>query len=140
MERVKGTPGEGKIKWKKHGRGFFRLPNLIIKPNDVFWARPDQISKAFRDTIIPVNHLDLKEDKPPQVKTDTPARREHLQRRRANAPVKQEDLVGVKPVYTKVSRGEGNPWFDIFDANGKKLNEKALRSEQADEYMKSLAE
>lgn len=140
MERVKGTPGEGKIKWKKHGRGFFRLPNLIIKPNDVFWAHPDQIPKAFRDTIIPVNHLDLKEDKPPQVKTDTPARREHLQRRRANAPVKQEDLVAVKPVYTKVSRGEGNPWFDIFDANGKKLNEKALRSEQADEYMKSLTE
>ena len=61
MERVKGTPGEGKIQWRKLGRGFFRLPNRIIKPGEVFWARPDEIPLAFRDMIVPIDSKELKE-------------------------------------------------------------------------------
>jgi hypothetical protein len=145
MERVKGTPGEGKIQWRKLGRGFFRLPNRIIKPGEVFWARPDEIPFAFRDTIKPVDASELKEKtKVPSrpVKTPVDVRKQRMMRR---APVakqnKEEEITdAIKPVYSIVSRGEGSPWYDIFDENGKQMNAKALRKEKAEEYKKSLEE
>jgi hypothetical protein len=120
MERTKSTEPairpDGKIRWKKEGRGVFRLKNHIYRPGEIFWARPDEISPQFRDLIKPVD-----------VEAETIL---------ASAPVKEE-LV-IKPAYSKVKRESSNFW-DILDGEGKQVNEKALREEQADEYLESLA-
>jgi hypothetical protein len=106
----------GKIQWKKMGGGFLRLPNRIIKPGDIFWASINEIPSAFRDQIIPLDINDLKkgEDKPAE-----------------------EIIPEVVSLYTKVQRPDTN-WYDIFDAQNKRVNEKALREDQVDDYLKSL--
>jgi len=120
MERTKSTEPairpDGKIRWKKEGRGVFRLKNHIYRPEEIFWARPDEISPQFRDLIKPVDPAELPVDGSVEVK---------------------EELV-IKPAYTKVKR-ETSEFWDIFDGEGKQVNEKALRKEQADEYLESLA-
>jgi hypothetical protein len=44
----------------------------------------------------------------------------------------------IKPAFTKKKR-ETSEFWDIFDGEGKQVNEKALREEQADDYLESLA-
>jgi len=115
MERTKRTTKEGEIQWRKMGGGFLHLPNRIIKPGDVFFARPADIPKAFRDTVIPLDKEELRsvEENPVEL------------------------ILVNKPEYTKVKR-EGSNWWDIVDAQGKVINEKALREPQAEEYLQSL--
>lgn len=117
MERKKApNPNVGKIQWKKIGGGFLRLPNRIIKPGDVFWAAPSEIPKAFRDSVIPLDQNEL-------IKVE----------------VKPAELLEpeVKVVYEKRLRADGEK-YNIYDSNGKKVNEKALSEEEADMYLKSL--
>lgn len=121
MERTRSaTPVEprtdGKIRWRKEGRGVFRLRNHIYRPGEVFWARPEEISSQFRDLIKPLDPI------PSEMPIDTPIAESFI----------------TKPAYTKVKRETSNFW-DILDGEGKKLNEKALREDQADEYLKSLS-
>lgn len=146
MKRIIGTPGEGKIQWKKLGRGFFRLPNRIIKPGDVFWARPNEIPQAFRDTIVPVDPKELKE----QPKTPTRSGQTIVDVRQARKmvrrnPIPEEKKVeeitdAIKPKYTIIPKTEGSTWYDIFDGKGKKINVKALSLDKAEEFKKSLEE
>jgi hypothetical protein len=146
MERVKGTPGDGKIQWRKLGRGFFRLPNRIIKPGGVFWARPDEIPMAFRDMLVPIDPKELKEQpKAPArpVRTPIEVRQARRMVRRNPTPEekKAEEIVdAVKPKYTIVPRSEGGTWFDILDEHGKRMNAKALHIGKAEEFKKSLEE
>ena len=59
------VPDDGKIKWRHHGRGSFRMGSgRIIKPQQVFEAREDEIPLGFRDTIKPLKDLLAKEGKP----------------------------------------------------------------------------
>jgi len=98
-----------KIRWIKTGGGRFRLANgKIIKPNQKFSARPDEIPEAFRDVIIPIDEL------PEDIKT--PA--------------------SVPAVYKLQKRSVG--WFDVVDGNGKILNEQALRRDAALKLIKGL--
>jgi hypothetical protein len=106
----------GKIQWKKIGGGFLRLPNRIIKPKDIFWASPNEIPKAFRDQVVPLNQKDL------ETGSDKPA---------------EEIIPKVKVVYTKKQRPNTN-WYDIFDSQEKRVNEKALREDQVDDYLNAL--
>jgi len=51
------APEDGTILWKKMGGGSLHWNNRIIKPNQTFRARPDDIPEAFRDTIVPLETL-----------------------------------------------------------------------------------
>lgn len=52
---------EGLVRWVKRGGGSFRLASgKIIKPNQVFMARPEEIPAGFRDIVVPVNEAELK--------------------------------------------------------------------------------
>lgn len=52
------APEQGKIRWKKIGGGSFRMQSgRIIKPQEVFTASEDEIPKAFRDVVIPLDEL-----------------------------------------------------------------------------------
>lgn len=49
---------EGMARWKKTGGGSFRMASgKIIKPNQVFWAREEDIPQGFRDVIIPLTEI-----------------------------------------------------------------------------------
>jgi len=37
---------------KKVGGGSLRMPNRIIKPNETFWARRDEIPDVFMSSLI----------------------------------------------------------------------------------------
>lgn len=59
------------IRWRKlAGSGTFRMPGKIVKPGQVFTARPSQIPKVFRDTIKPLAPMLEKEEKPVVSATD----------------------------------------------------------------------
>lgn len=99
-----------KLKWRKLGGGSFRLANgRIIKPNQVFDASIDQIPEAFRDTVIPVDPESLPKETPIQV---------------------------ASPGYKVVSPSPG--WYNVVDSQGKKVNEKALRQDQAQKLVEQL--
>jgi len=117
MERTKnpGTNlGSEVIHWKKVGGGSFRFKGRIIKPGQKFKATAEEIPKAFRDVVIAL------EDIPGTMKVPPPP----------------ENV--VEPVFTIRSRGSGG-WYDVTDANGKALNEKALKKEIAEKLVKDLS-
>ena len=114
MERTKSPSNDSEkvIRWKKVGGGSFRLGNRIIKPNERFKATESEIPKSFRDLVIPIQALP------------------------SSPPV--EPIKGVEPVYTAKPRGSGG-WYDVVDAKGKALNEKALKKEVAEKLVADLA-
>lgn len=62
MERTKNKKEEedreGMVRWRKTGGGTFRMGNgKIIKPNQVFWAKPEDIPEGFRDVIVPLTEV-----------------------------------------------------------------------------------
>jgi hypothetical protein len=115
MAKQSVTPSD-RIRWRKIGGGFLRLPNRIIKPGDIFEASPSDIPKAFRDQVIPLDPVELVrvEEKP------------------AEALQPKEEFT-----YEKRKRGS-NDMYNIYDSRGKKINEKALTSEEADMYLEAL--
>jgi hypothetical protein len=101
------------IRWKKTGGGTFYFHKRIIKPGQVFLARPSEIHAGLRNTIVPLDSIPVPPP-PPQV---------------AATPVKYE----VTP------RGKSNIWFDVVDPQGKIVNEKALKKEVAEKLAKDLS-
>ena len=108
MERTKKNKNE-LIRWKKLGRGSFRMGNKIIKPGQIFSARLMDIPKGCEDIIAPIDKL------PAEMK---------------------EDIKVVQAVYSVKHRS--GKWFDVVNANGKVLNEKAMTRESALELIKLL--
>jgi len=111
MERVRAT--NQPIRWKKTGGGGFIFKGRLIKPGQVFTAHPDEVPKAFRDVCIPLDEIP--------------------------APPPQEEIEYVASAYTVKPRGNSNTWFDVYDANDKKINEKALTRATAEQLAKDLA-
>ncbi len=121
MERTK-MPDDGMIWWRKTGGGSLRFNGKIIKPNEKFRARPDQIPKGFRDVIIPLEALDAT--------TGT-------------APV----IEAVKSEYEVRPRGKSKSLFDVVYPVGKDdegetiwkaMNEKPLPRALADKLKSEL--
>ena len=117
MERTKEVinPEDQVIRWKKVGGGSLRFKGRIIKPGETFRASLNELPKSFRDVIIAQQEIPGTLKKPA-------------------APVHKV----VEPVYTVQARGKGG-WYDVVDANGKALNEKALKKEVAEKLVKDLA-
>ncbi len=116
MERKSfSNDSEKVIRWKKIGGGSLRFKGRIIKPGEVFKAAESEIPKSFRDVVIPQQDIPGTKKQPsvPQHKV-------------------------VEPVYTIKPRGKGG-WYDVVDAKGKALNEKALKKEIAEKLVKDLA-
>lgn len=100
------------IRWKKTGGGHFHLNGRIIKPGQVFSASVDEIPKAFRDLITPLDEIKSELPTPIDIKTIA---------------------------YKVVPRGKSKTWFDVLDEQGKEINEKALTKEQAEKLAKDLS-
>ena len=99
----------GKTKWRKVGGGTFRMgKNRIIKPNQTFMAHPDEIPMPFRDVIVPVIPL------PPE-----------------------KVLRAVSQKY-EVKSDKTPGWYNVFDGNGKQLNERRMKQDAAKSLVDSL--
>jgi hypothetical protein len=101
---------DGIVKWKNLS-GTFRMREgkRIIKPNETFDAHPDEIPKAFRDTVVPVNPESIVEP-PLQIASGT---------------------------YEIKSRGPG--LYNVVDGQGKIVNEKGLSAQAAKELLETLS-
>ena len=113
MERT----AEKKVRWKKIGGGSFHMVDeqgkqRIIKPGQTFAAYPHEIPQAFRDVVVALETLP--EHKPPP------------------------PLAGKDPVYKLKARSGGGGWYDVVNPNGKVLNEKALKKEEAEKLIVDL--
>jgi len=97
------------IRWEKIGGGSLLLQNRWIKPREKFWAAREDIPDAFLNSLRPLTDIP-EEKKPENLKIDLDFK--------------------VEP--------KGKGWFDVVNASGKKMNEKSLRIDDANELLKSL--
>lgn len=118
MERTRTVDDKSpKPLWKKIGGGTLRIGKRIIKPNETFAAYPEEISPAFRNLVIPISgDASFAKATPKEL---TP-----------------EEV--VKEEYTIQPRGGSKIWFDVVDASGKVLNEKALKKDMAEQLKADL--
>ncbi|MCD6361465.1 MAG: hypothetical protein J7M38_11470 [Armatimonadetes bacterium] len=105
------------LKWRKIGGGSLRyIRGRIIKPNEVFVAREDEIPIAFRRFVVPLPEGEASEEEGKKIE-------------------KRE--VEQRPRYEMHT--DGNGWWDIINvASGKPINEKKLRKEEAEKVLKDL--
>ena len=124
MERSKqpAQTNDGKIWWKKIGGGSLRIHRKIIKPNQRFRARPDEISERFRDVIIPLEELAAEEPTAPINAVQT----EFILRPRG----KSKSLFDV--VYPVGEDEDGEPTYKV-------MNEKALTKILAEKLIRELS-
>lgn len=116
---------EQKVKYRKLGGGSFRTHNeRIIKPNQVFWEYPSEIPEQFKDLLERV--APLRKKKNSSNETEVEAEPEEV----------NETTKPTQHTYYKEHTGWG--WYDVYDETGKKINEKSLREDSADELIKSL--
>lgn len=109
MERTKKN---NILRWKKKGGGSFRLKDgKIIKSNQIFFSTKEDIPAGFLDTLEQLSEQNQLDD---AVIVEDPK----------------------KPIYTKEHRS--GAWWDVLDADGKKMNDKALKEDAADELISDL--
>src|SRR5574343_677517 len=85
------------IRWKTIGNGSFILNNRHIKPGQTFMATVEEIPKAFRDVVVPVEGLP------------------------------EDPLLNVKKSSNySIVEIEGTNTWNIVDGHGKVLNEKPM--------------
>lgn len=121
METQTEVQEEKTIKWRKTGGGSLRFPvrgadgkakQKIIKPNEVFSAKQSEIPESFRDIVVPVDTTQVGVGGEPPIEPEA-------------------------GVFELKERGDG--WYDVVNSVGKVLNEKALKKEEAERVVKSLA-
>lgn len=97
------------IRWKKIGNGSFIFNNRYIKPGQIFTATVEEIPKAFRDVIIPVEGLP------------------------------EDPLLTIKKSSNyKIVEIEGTNAWNIVDGQGKVLNEKPMARIEAEKLLNAL--
>ena len=84
----------------------------IVRKGETFYAYPEDVPQAFRDTVKP---------KDPELEKSL---EEH--------GVVQES----KPKF--FIKDHGNYWYDVVNKDGKVLNEKRLRKKDAEQLLKDL--
>lgn len=85
--------------WRKVGGGAFIMGNRMIKPNQLFTATEAEIPRAFRNTVVEVStpYID------PGVASN-----------------------GKSSAFTLKENALNKDLFDIYDVNGKRINEVSL--------------
>lgn len=103
--------------WKKNGGGCFRLKDgTIIKPQETFHAKEEEIPEAFRDIIVKV---------------------EPVKKKQTKAKAKPKEFL---PPYDIIQR-EGSDLWDVIDANKETITDGGgLSEEEADAMLTKLHE
>jgi hypothetical protein len=104
---------EGEIRWRKISGTLILRDKTVIKPGQTFMARPEDIPKVFRDTVVPVNPEDLLDPEVPM------------------PPVEPEP-----PSYTIKSCTPGR--YNVLDGQGKAVNERPMSLDDAKRLVENL--
>jgi len=118
------------FQFKKIGGGSLRLNGKIIKPNEVFTAKKEEIPASLRNVIIPLGTTwsNLDGDGFQGVNEVKKLPEEE-----------KKEIEQAVPKYLVVPRGNSNSWFDVVNAQtGKPINEKALRKDVAEQLKHDL--
>lgn len=115
---------EGKeIQWRKIGGGSLRyIRGRIIKPNEIFTARPEEVPLVFRKQVVALE--DIPETVVEPVQPFTARRR--------------ESSSDIEEVYKAQERSSSGWWDVVNTVSGKIINEKGLREKAARELVKEL--
>jgi hypothetical protein len=112
------------LKWRKIGGGSMRLkdPDRIIKPNETFRARRDEIPAAFMDTVVCLSSEE-----------ELVAVEKVVAKEKAAAEVSEE-------IYTikKVSGSGANTKYNVINEAGKAFNEAPLSKKEATDLIAVL--
>jgi hypothetical protein len=118
MERTQQSDPQA-ILWKKEGGGSLRLRIAgrltMIKPNQQFYAREEEVPDAFKDVVVVVDP-----EQAAKVKKVTEKKVEE-----ASAP-------------NYALQHRNGKWWDVVSESGKVQNEKALTKEAAEELLNTL--
>ena len=131
----------GRIRWKKIGGGSLRfLPNRIIKPGQIFEAYPEEIPKAFRDIVVPVDYrsdeVSVSSKSVPKVNKKEVTRKEARKaEEKAIEAMPAEVVKAAKPKY-KLVEVEGG--FQIVGRTGKRLLDTPLSEADAKKLLVSM--
>jgi len=107
-----------------------RLNGRIIKPNEIFTAKKEEIPASLRNVIIPLGTTwsNLDGDGFQGVNKVKKLPEEE-----------KKEIEQAVPKYLVVPRGNSNSWFDVVNAQtGKPINEKALRKDVAEQLKHDL--
>ena len=119
------------IKYRKIGGGSLRWNGRIIKPNEIFRARPEEVPLAFRKYVVALEDVPDAPDIIP-VKAFTAHRK----------PSTQKEVTAAKKVikYVVEKRAAGKSgWWDVLNTvSGKNINDKGLRESAAKQLAQEL--
>lgn len=129
---------ETKNTYKKKNKGISNLildgKRVKVKEDKTFDAYEWEIPIAFKDSFILIKENE-EEEKPIEKKVDEPEQEEILE----EAEDKPEEPDDIAYRAKKVSTG----WYDVLatdsEGNEKRMNEKKLRKEAAEELVRELA-
>lgn len=119
---------KGEAKYRKSGGGSFRLLEKIIKPGQVFYAKPEDIPEAFKDVLDCLD--DIQEAK--EIKGGPKTRS------------KLEKTLVIAEYALKLNEGASTkekPLYDIISGEGdeeKVINESPLTKEDAEATIEAL--
>jgi hypothetical protein len=103
-----------RIMWKKISGGVYKhYDGQKYRRGQTFPAAIDEIPKAFRDTVVPVDPTAL-------------------------ATAEELPLEVIKIQYVKEEAPEESGNFRVFDSNGKAMSEGVLTEAEADDLIKAL--
>jgi hypothetical protein len=119
MERENAA--DGKIQWQKVGGGSFQMGRRLIKPGEKFFAFKEEIPKAFRDVVVPLDG---------SVTWDKETKKEE----KPVYPVTNVTYT-ITPIEIINPKGKSPLWWNVIGKDGKVLNEKALRKADAEKLI-----
>jgi len=142
-------PGDDKLKWRKIGHGSFKLARgKIVKPNEVFTAREDEIPLSFRDLIVRVTS----ENETDKTQTTSAAIATPFLAVPADIDKTLEEFAGHNEAETEepVTHSDGKDgvevkarypgWYDVINSvTGKRINEHRLKKADADKLCGELS-
>ena len=104
---------EGEIRWRKISGTLVLRDKTVVRAGQTFMARPEDIPKVFRDTVVPVNSEEL--------------------------PDESTGPLPVEPVPSEYSiRSCGPGRYNVLDGQGKAVNEKSMTLADAERLVENL--
>ena len=115
------------IRWRKIGGGSLRyIRGKIIKPNEVFIAKPEEIPRIFRKQVVALEDIQEALD----IDADIAPVKPFVARRKESSEMEDG-------AYETKARSRG--WWNVVNkASGKVINEKGLREDAAKELVAEL--
>lgn len=131
------------IRWRKMGGGSLRfIRGKIIKPNEEFLARPDEIPTAFLRYVAPLDPLPdgvvIGAGRSSPTKGDVPAGDPKKIARKPRRRKSTEPVSIKSGVFEARKRDDGDEYDVVNTTTEKAINDAGLTKEKADQLVQEL--